>query len=488
MKRIIFILFAFIITFSSSCNKWLDVKPENEQISDSYWSNKEEVEAVLGAAYVKMQQSVQLMLVWGEARGNGLSLGGFINNDLQRFKSFDVIPSNSFVKWSNFYSIINYANMVIRYAPEVVAKDPSFNEATMRSYLSEAYYLRALAYFYIVRNFKDAPLILEPYMDDQASFEVATSTSAQIFTQIISDLQQSIGSSKEFWPTVWETKGRVTKWTVYATLADVYLWTEQYDLAIEACDKVLNSGRVGLIQGKVNTKNNWFTIFSPGNSNEGIFEIQFDFTKNQTNGLISWFGSSYNWIISPLMVSRFQQNPDDIRGLAASYSGVDFKVWKYLGSEGGTAIPRQNNDQNWILYRMADIYLMKAEAYVMKGASHYQEALDLVSAVRARAGITQPLSIASNQLEMLNIVLNEKALEFIGEGKRWYDLLRVGKRNNYEYKDYLIEQVLLGTAGGSSPIIRSKLLNNNSHYLPIHIDELKSNRLLVQNPYYDSLN
>jgi len=466
----------------------MDVIPENEQISDLYWANKEEVAAVLGASYVQMQKSLQQLVVWGEARGNGLALGGFVDVDLQRFKLFDLTPSNELVKWGNFYTIINYANMVIKYAPEVVAKDPSFSEPIMQSYLSEAYFLRALSYFYLARNFRDVPLILEPYMNDQASFEMEKSTQEAVFNQIITDLEGALEYSKEVWPTEWETKGRSTKWAIYATLADVYLWTAQYDKAIIACNAVINSGRVGLIAGKVNSKNNWYTIFNPGNSNESIFEIQFDNTKNQTNSLVSWFGSSYNWVISPYMVTAFEWNSEDIRGAGATYSQADYKVWKYLGAEAGTGVPRTYSDQNWIIYRMADIYLMKAEALVMKGASYYTDATELVNTIRARAGISQPLSPLSTEIEMLDQVLHEKALEFVGEGKRWYDLLRVAQRNNYVYKDYLINQVLLGISGGSAPVIRSKLLNVNSHYLPIYIDELQANSLLEQNPYYDNLN
>lgn len=84
--------------------------------------------------------------------------------------------------------------------------------------------------------------------------------------------------------------------------------------------------------------------------------------------------------------------------------------------------------------------------------------------------------------------MDERAREFVGEGKRWFDLLRVAQRDQYKYKEYLIEQVLLGVSGASTPVIRSLLLNENAHYLPIHADELKYNKLLVQNPYYENLN
>src|SRR5690606_32047409 len=270
------LLMIMVLLVSSSCQKWLELKPENQQVTDDYWANKEEAEAVLGAAYVGLQKSINNMLVFGEARGNTLSLGGFFALDLWRLKSFSILPSNDLVKWSNFYQIINYANMVLKYAPDVVDRDPSFNQAVMQSYLSEAYFLRALSYFYIVRTFGEAPLILEPYMNDDEAYEVAKSSKEQILNQIEHDLTTALDNSKETWPMVWETKGRATKWAIHATLADVYLWMAEYDKAIISCNAVLESGRVGLIQGRVNTNNNWFTIFSEGNTNEGIFEIQFD--------------------------------------------------------------------------------------------------------------------------------------------------------------------------------------------------------------------
>src|SRR3546814_1881165 len=129
-----------LVLATSSCQKWLDVKPQNEQISDLYWSNKEEVEAVLGAAYVKLRGTTETMLAWGEVRGTTLAIGGYTTQDLVDLKSFRMQPTNGLTQWADFYAIINYANMVLRYAPEVMDKDPSFNRATMESFLSEAYF------------------------------------------------------------------------------------------------------------------------------------------------------------------------------------------------------------------------------------------------------------------------------------------------------------------------------------------------------------
>jgi hypothetical protein len=86
-----------LVLLTSSCNKWLDLLPENEQVTDRYWNNKEEVEAVLGAAYVSLQESVNTMITWGEARGNTLTAGGFTATGLAELRLFRVLPSNAVV-------------------------------------------------------------------------------------------------------------------------------------------------------------------------------------------------------------------------------------------------------------------------------------------------------------------------------------------------------------------------------------------------------
>ena len=497
MKKLYISLFTILFSFSS-CNEWLDVMPENDQTSTEYWQTKEEVEAVLGAGYVRLRETMELMLVWGEDRANTLDLS-FVSSDdigIMYLKNWNILPSNKYNKWDKFYQVINYANMVIEYAPSVVDKDPSFSEPVMRSFLSEAYYLRALSYFYLARTFRDVPLILEPYMTDQQAYEILKSSQAEIFEQIILDLETALGSSKEVFPEVWATKGRATKWAIHATLADVYLWTGDYDKCIIACNAVINSGRVGLIQGVINGKNNWYTIFYPGNSNESIFELQFNHQQNQRNDLNKWFAPPTNrYSISPYMITLFEST-EDIRAQNATYILPSGNIWKYRGSEAGggsttgTTLPRPETERspNWIVYRMADIYLMKAEALIMKGPESYEAAIEIVNMIRARAGITLPLSAVTNELEMLAIVQDERAREFVAEGKRWFDLLRMAQRDEYKHKEYLISQIILGVDPSYAPIVTSKLQDVNSHYLPIHTDELLVNRQLVQNPYYANLN
>lgn len=85
---------------------------------------------------------------------------------MQDLQNFQITASSTLCKWGPFYNVLNVANSVIKYAPDVQAIDETYNEAVMNSNLAEAYFMRAWIYFTLVRNFKEAPLILEPYMTD----------------------------------------------------------------------------------------------------------------------------------------------------------------------------------------------------------------------------------------------------------------------------------------------------------------------------------
>ena len=109
--------------------------------------------------------------------------------------------------------------------------------------MAEAYFLRALSYFYIVRNWRDAPLITAPYETDKISYEKEKSSAAELIAQIKSDIADALatGAAKEKYEEDWATKGRATKWALHALMADVCLWNEEYEAAVLHCNEILNA-------------------------------------------------------------------------------------------------------------------------------------------------------------------------------------------------------------------------------------------------------
>ena len=152
----------------------------------------------------------------------------------QKVRSMDILLNNDLAKWDAIYKVINMANSVIKYSPAVVERDKSFNVNVMNSYLSEAYFLRALSYFYLVRVFENVPYVVEPYVDDNASYLLGATSGNEILKKCVEDLNVSLEAAKEYFPesdasNQINTKGRATKWAIYSLLADINLWMGNYN-------------------------------------------------------------------------------------------------------------------------------------------------------------------------------------------------------------------------------------------------------------------
>jgi len=265
MKAIQHILLtALLIVACSSCNGWLEVTPQDKQTSDAYWTSQEDVDAVLNSGYLYLRNMTEGTLIpLGELRGG--SIFSITSNKLQ---SFQVKPTDeSICNWGSFYQIINIANVVLANAQKAQLKDDTYEDQELKAHYSEAYFLRALSYFYLVRNWRDVPLITTAFEDDSHTYHVAKSPEAEVIKQIKSDILAALatGAAKETYNTTWETKGRATKWSLYALMADVCLWSEDYAEADKFCDFLIHSS-VGNAPALLTTPTHakWFSMFNPG--------------------------------------------------------------------------------------------------------------------------------------------------------------------------------------------------------------------------------
>ena len=513
------IIGAMSLTLTTSCNDWLDVLPNNEQVTDDYWKSKEDVEAVIASGYYYMRQCVPTIIKWGELRGGALYT---TNNSDSKLQDFNMTPSHSLCNWSDIYKVIGMANSVILYAPDV--KDDTYYDAIRNSHLAEAYFQRAYCYLLLVKNFKEVPLVMQAYVNDKASFDLAKSSEQQIIAQIKEDIKTALatGAAKGTYEEDWATKGRATKWALYALMADACLWSEDYDQCIEYCNMILNANDAFRPAFMTNT-NDWYTMFYPGNSNESIFELNWDYSQNQTNNFNSLFTLNATTPLRPtpqateLMKQETQTLKENGltedgrmgRMLMATYvpdngqvaawaTSNQYYIWKYYGTDvpditGGA---RAHQDANFIIYRVAEIMLMKAQALTMKGQGSWSEAVSLINRIRHRAGLgnfkdidTQAADAPSHisqldELTLLDEILEQKELEFMAEGKRWYDLLWLGRIGGGKYKTQFITKVIEGNQTTNQQWIQSVLQDPNAWYMPIYTTELYNNKLLEQNPYY----
>ena len=147
-----------------------------------------------------------------------------------------------------------------------------------------------------------------------------------------------------------------------------------------------------------------------------------------------------------------------------------------------------NVNQNKIWWRLADIYLMKAEALVEIGTD-LQGALDLVSKTFDRANPdlgSGSLSISNYNMQsaMRNLVFDERQREFLFEGKRYFDLLRRIRREDGKPANVVNAYLLKKYSKLDNTTTKSKLSELNALYMPINVDELRANTALKQNPFY----
>lgn len=497
-KLTIKLAFAMLLLSAVSCKKWLDLQPPDGITGAAYWKTKEQVQATVNGCYASLLGSpngsrslAELLFLWGELRADMLATTTFTVNEELDIMNVNILPTNSITNWRSVYQTINYCNTVIDFAPLVIGRDATFTQDALNRNIAEVKALRALMYFYLVRTFGDVPLKIKATSSDQDIEQIPKTTKDSVLIQIVKDLTEAETDAPATYGDRASDKGRITKYTVNAIQADVYLWMEKYAECVASCNKIINSNQFGLIDGSVSST--WFnTLYVNGNSNESIFEFQFD--NQRQNTFYNLLGSpSRHLIANPLVLTDYFAvdfvNPlnIDIRGDGASARSTDNMIWKYSGlsNDNRTQRPSTQYSAHWFVYRFADVLLMKAEAANQLGNG--QEALDLITRVRNRAGalaVTNTNPNPSDKDAVADFIMAERSREFAFEGKRWYDLLRNAKRNNYQRLSILLSMVANTVPPDRQQSAIAKFMDKNSHYLPIYFYELQTDRQLVQNPFY----
>lgn len=509
-RRFTILAIAGILLAVSGCTEWLDVRPESETVLEDYWQNESQVNQVLAACYRSLTEvdCMSRMLVWGELRSDDVTFGNNMPTDMYKMLNVDISPSNSYCHWGAFYRVINNCNTFLHYAPGVVEVDANFTESKLHALEAEVLTIRALAYFYLVRTFRDIPWIDQPSIDDTQDYRYPKSSEDVILDYLVADLNTALKYARDKFEINTYTKGRITRNAVRALLADIYLWRQEYNKCIETCDQILNDTEQEL--ELVSGEDVLSEVFYTGNSKESIFELQFD-DDNMFNWVLrDFYGNSGNvngqWSFPVVLVtgnaspfnyptSAGSESEDDLREkdfLRQEIGGDRYFVFKYSGirwenpNTGYSEYFYRSSTANWIVYRLSEIMLMKAEALIQL-ESDYPEAIRMINETYLRSNpdiIDDGLKLEdyNSKLEMEKLLLRERQRELMFEGKRWFDLMRLAKRAdspspllNYVMKKYT----------GTATLQATKMSVMDALYLPIHTDELKANQALVQNTFYE---
>lgn len=578
-KSFFFLGCSLLLGSLSSCDDFLTIHPSNQITEEEYWKDKSDLESAVAGCYKQELSSsiIGKMIYWGEARSDNFDLLTSGWTEMKDYMNANLTSTNSITNWSDFYKTIGYCNNVLKHGPKVVEADKSFSEEDWKPIQAEMKALRALNYFYLVRAFRDVPLNFTAVSTDKEALKQKKrqNTAEEVLTAIINDLDSVKDDGMRNYGTTKYDKGRFSRWSIYTLLADMYLWrasknasadsvakypdntgdgyasqsARDYAKVIEYCDVVLNhymdeydknSGKKTTIVDEDNpyhlntinisglnenvSDNVYSTIFDQCNSSEGIFELQFDGSKN-TNSILSARSSTGLYTSSSADAGDYQasspcQNAaDDMDPKGNLYSKTDIRRWesmvyteagqkvfpigKYVSSEiihknledntEGATITKKTTlgNSNWIIYRLSDILLMKAEAlnYLYDDDAHREEAFNLVTTLLYRANPTvtdskKRLSITdyNSQSSMAELIMRERRREFFAEGKRWFDLVRMAER---EGSTTNMLSLLLTKYSSNSSAIKAKTSSLNSLYNPVYKDEIKVNTYLYQNPVWD---
>lgn len=538
------------------CNDFLSIEPSNDIVLERFWTEEKDVNSVLMSCYAQLEGAdcMRRMIVWGELRSDNLTNGSSISNELLQITKENILETNQMSSWECFYQCINRCNTVIYYAPTVAEKDPNFTVSELEATLAEARTLRALCYFYLIRTFRDVPYVTEPSKDDSQNYRIPATPFNEVLDKLIADVESAAPQAvRSYGEESVDNTTRITRWACYALLADMYLWKGDYENCIRCCDLVIDRkikeyedayeknpttismelyGKYPLISESAANSNFAGTayneIFGSGNSFESIFELNFVNGKKVANTAVStYFGSRSNpngqfAVGSPVAESPYEGTmsifaKNDCRFLENILSGSSVSyVQKYVPmtvsfrtstqTGGAPTVTKTTRDDtnypNWIIYRLTDVMLMRAEAEVQLAGNveqgnvlsdeqmeHYQRAFSCVSAVWKRANNKRTATAdtlvfddyAISKTAMEDLVMDERQRELMFEGKRWYDLVRLCRRegNNTRMVNKVIPKFKDNTVA-----IRIKLSAPDALYYPYLRNELKQNPFLTQNPAY----
>tara|TARA_R110000868_G_scaffold21640_12_gene89870 strand:+ start:11994 stop:13514 length:1521 start_codon:yes stop_codon:yes gene_type:complete len=491
-----------VLLLGVSCTKdFIDVQPKGTALEENYYSNESEAYSGLVAVYDvigKQSKGFDNMITMMNAGSDDHYAGGGGATDgtgIQSFSDYSIssttIPASF---WNDFYQGIFRANILLTKLPDV-----PMSETTKSRFTAETKALRAYYYFELVRLFKNIPLITAPIPSSEI-YNVSQVSPEEIYTQIETDLKESIAVLPNTLTDIANEAGRFTKGSAQALLGKVYLY--QGKNAQAAVELAVVNGTPGStsIYGYqlLDNYSDLWEIADKFNS-ESIIEVSH---TDQSNADWGFWGSgadegnSVNVMVGPRGYSkpsgstapdyasgwsfntvtqdlydvlsgdpRFNATIADIKALKdageADYSpgykdtGYFIKKFMPLNSDvstgGGATV--LNYKQNVYAIRLADTYLMEAEALGGTGA----RAQALLDAVRARVGLPSiPVSTTA--------ILAERRLELAGEGHRWFDLVRTGRA-----------ATVLSDRGFTT---------GKNEIFPIPLKELE-NTVIVQNPNYN---
>lgn len=472
----------FLVLSFSSCSDFLDEEPVSEIPAGEMWKTARDAKAGINELYGLFRTTMRAnYFYWGEFRSDNVAPGAPAMADQARVINNLMSTDEACAKWTNLYKVINQANLAIKYIPGISMPDVSDRD----DYLGQAYAMRALAYFYAIRVWGDVPLYTEPTEKYSESIYRERTDRNHILSEVIlPDLKKAESLIDR---TDNRERKRISICGVWAIMADVYMWQKEWSLAEQTIDKMsdITTGGVRFVDFEPSIET-WHKMLTEELNNkpsdntpstdeystkELIFVIHFNMDEVGSNGysyMYQWFSGEGNRaaVVSDKVVHLFDEadmQGDLRKDYLIKYYQNGYELRKFIS---GDISSTQNKicEVAYPIYRYSDMLLLKAEALVHQ--SKWEEALDIVKKIRDRAGLLTPTALDfASEDDLLDFIMRERQIELLGEGRRWFDLLRTNS-----WKE------VMGPING--------MQDDGNELFPIHYSHLIENPKLTQNPYY----
>ena len=449
----IYTVFILILGLTISCSdSFVDVKPTSDN-SEDFFNSEEDYQSALIGAY-DLLQSTYLNVMLGEIASDNTLAGGESATDVLGIQQIDDMvhtPLNAQLRdiWSWMYAGVNRANYIMEF------KDKT-DFAGKDAVLAETRFLRAYYYFELVKWFGDVPLAVDTRIQFGEQFNIDRAPKADVYAQIEEDLTFAANNL----PYIQSTPGRVTKGAAQALLGKAFLYQNKFDEAASVLDNLIMNGPYDLVS-------DYTQIFENANENniESVFEVQYFEDQGAGFGCLQCsegnvavgFSGVRNYT-GPEFTSGFSFNVPVQEVVDAFQAGdtrkdvaiLDISAWaNQTGATFGTGyehtgyfnrkyIPRKRsataqgdrnltNPNNYRSIRFADVLLMAAEAFNRSSTPNDVKAQNYLNRVRERAFGNTNNNIIATGTTLYENILDERRVELVGEGHRFFDLVRTGK-------------------------------------------------------------
>ena len=442
-----------IVGLNQSCSDdFVDVKPTSDNSEDFFNSEQDYQNALIGA--YDLLQSTYLNVMLGEIASDNTLAGGESATDVVGIQEVDDMihtPLNAQLRdiWSWMYAGVNRANYILEFKDKI-------DFAGKNEILAQATFLRAYYYFELVKWFGDVPMAVDKRIQFGEQFTIDRTPKAEVYAQIELDLMYAVDNL----PYVQSVPGRVTKGAAQALLGKAYLYQNKFDEAATVLENLIANGPYDLVS-------NYNTIFEEAGENniESVFEVQYFDGQGAgfgclqcSEGNVAVGFSGVRAYVGPDFTPGFSFNVPVQEAVDAFENGdlrkdvaiLDIEAWATAtGATYGTGyehtgyfnrkyIPRTRstnaqgdrnltNPNNYRAIRFADVLLMAAEAFNRKSSPDDAKARTYLNRVRARAFGNTSNNITSSGATLTENIFNERRVELLGEGHRFFDLVRTGK-------------------------------------------------------------